>query len=64
MEDSGLDPVEYIIFRNMVSNISGEGKKDQIVAVIDSMDIPDAEKDRYYLTYGYSENTLGDTPWN
>ena len=62
--DSGLDPVEYIIFRNMVSNISGEGKKDQIVAVIDSMDIPDAEKDRYYLTYGYSENTLGDTPWN
>ena len=62
--NSGLNPVDYILFRNLISGISGDTKREQIVAVINDMNVPDADKDQYYLAAGYKESTLDDTPWN
>lgn len=62
--DSGLDPADYILFRAAISDISGEGKKQEIMDVIDSMDISRSDKDRYYYAAGYSESTIDDAPWH
>lgn len=62
--NSGLNPVDYILFRNLISGISGDTKREQILAVINDMNVPDADKDQYYLAAGYKESTLDDTPWN
>ena len=61
--DSGLDPADYILFRAAISDISGEGKKQEIMDVINSMDISRSDKDRYYYAAGYSESTIDDAPW-
>lgn len=62
--NSGLNPVDYILFRNLISGISGDTKREQILAVINDMNVPDADKDQYYLAAGYKESTLDDTPWH
>lgn len=62
--NSGLNPVDYILFRNLISGISGDTKREQIVAVINDMNVPNADKDQYYLAAGYKESTLDDTPWH
>ena len=62
--DSGLDPADYILFRAAISDISGDGKKQEIMDVIDSMDISRSDKDRYYYAAGYSESTIDDAPWH
>ena len=43
--------------------VSG-AKKAAVMDLIDSLDISKEQKDWLYLDAGYSENTMGDTPWN
>ena len=43
--------------------VSG-AKKAAVMDLIDSLDISREQKDWLYLDAGYSENTMGDTPWN
>lgn len=44
------------------NSISGS-KKEKVLNIIDGMDISDEDKDRLYLSAGYSEKTLGQVPW-
>ena len=44
-------------------SISGS-KKEKVVAFIAGMDIPDEQKDALFIAAGYSQNSLGTTPWH
>lgn len=55
---------EYIWFYTTVKGNDDASKKDQVVDWIDSSGLSKKQKDELYLSSGYSEKTLGSTPWN
>ena len=61
---SGLDIVVYMEYRNTVSTITGEGKKDRRLAVINSLPITIAQKDALYFAEGWAESNLYEAPWH
>lgn len=72
--ESGVDPEDYLIFRAMTANITGDkdengdtisgSKKEKTLAAIDMMDLSVQEKDALYYALGYSESTLRSAPWH
>lgn len=72
--ESGVDPEDYLIFRAMTANITGDkdengdtisgSKKEKMLAAIDMMDLSVQEKDALYYAIGYSESTLRSAPWH
>ena len=48
---------------SMPKSISGF-KKENVVAYIAAMDIPDEQKDALFIAAGYSQSSLGTTPWH
>lgn len=44
--------------------IEGQGKKDKVLAYIDSLPYSAAQKDSLYLAFGYSEKNIDDAPWH
>ena len=44
--------------------IDGQGKKDKVLAYIDSLPYSAAQKDSLYLAFGYSEKNIDDAPWH
>lgn len=72
--ESGVDPEDYLIFRAMTANITGDkdengdtisgSKKEKMLAAIDMMDLSVQEKDALYYALGYSESTLRSAPWH
>ena len=61
---SGLDIDVYIEYRNKVSAITGEGKKDRRMEIIHALPITKAQKDALYLAEGWAESKLSDAPWH
>lgn len=62
--DSGLPIDVYMDYRNTVSTITGEGKKEKRMAVINSLPITSAQKDALYFAEGWSESKLYEAPWH
>ena len=62
--DSGLAIDVYMEYRNKVSTITGEGKKENRMSVINSLPITSAQKDALYLAEGWAESKLYEAPWH
>ena len=62
--DSGLDIEVYMEYRNAVSTITGEGKKERRMEVIHSLPITKEQKDALYLAEGWAESKLYEAPWH
>ena len=62
--DSGLPIDVYMEYRNAVSTITGDGKKEKRMAVINSLPITSAQKDALYLAEGWAESKLYEAPWH
>ena len=61
---SGISIDVYMSYRNSVADITGEGKKERRMAVIDSLPITSAQKDALYFAEGWAESKLYEAPWN
>ena len=62
--DSGISIDQYMEYRNQVKDITGEGKKERRMAVIDSLPISDEQKDALYYAEGWAESKLSEAPWH
>ena len=62
--DSGLDIEVYMEYRNAVSTITGEGKKERRMEVIHSLPITKEQKDALYLAEGWAESKINEAPWH
>lgn len=72
-ENAGIDAVTFLLFAEAASNFtakdaSGQSvnglKKERITNYINSLDLTPEQKDYLYLSQGYSESGLPETPWN
>ena len=61
--DYGISIDTYMEYRDIVRNITGEGKKERRMAIIDSLPISDYQKDAMYYAEGWAESTINDAPW-
>ena len=64
VESSGISISVYMEYRNRVSDITGEGKKERRMAIIDSLPITSKQKDALYLAEGWAESKLNEAPWH
>ena len=62
--DSGLDIEVYMEYRNKVSTITGDGKKEKRMAVINSLPITRAQKDALYRAEGWADSKVYEAPWH
>ncbi len=62
--DSGISIDMYMDYRNQVKDITGEGKKERRMAVIDSMPISSSQKDALYYAEGWTASKLYEAPWH
>ena len=62
--DSGISINVYMDYRNKVSSITGEGKKEKRMAVINSLPISSEQKDALYYAEGWTESKLYEAPWH
>lgn len=62
--DSGISIDVYMEYRNTVSTITGEGKKEKRMAVIHSLPISSYQKDALYYAEGWAESKLYEAPWH
>ena len=62
--DSGLDIEVYMEYRNAVSTITGEGRKERRIEIIHSLPITKEQKDALYLAEGWAESKLYEAPWH
>lgn len=61
---SGISIDVYMDYRNKVSSVTGEGKKERRMAVINSLPITRAQKDALYFAEGWTESKLYEAPWH
>ena len=62
--DSGIAIEVYMDYRNQVKDITGEGKKEKRMAVIDSLQISSAQKDALYYAEGWTASKIHEAPWH
>ena len=62
--DSGISIDMYMEYRNAVSTITGDGKKERRMAVIHSLPISKAQKDALYYAEGWTKSKLHEAPWH
>jgi nuclear transport factor 2 (NTF2) superfamily protein len=63
VESSGISIKVFIDYRNQVKSITGDGKKEKRMAVINSMPISDSQKDALYYAEGWAASRLYEAPW-
>ena len=63
VEPSGITIEVFVDYRNQVKEITGEGKKERRMAVINSMPISAAQKDALYFAEGWAASKLYEAPW-
>jgi hypothetical protein len=63
-EPAGINVTVYLKYRDQVSSINGDGKKERRMAVIDSLPITKKQKDALYRAEGWAESKLDEAPWN
>ena len=51
-------------YREKVRSITGKGRKEARMAVIDSLPISSEQKDALYYSEGWAASTIGDAPWH
>lgn len=61
---SGLAIRTYVEYRSAVKDITGEGKKERRMAVIDSLPISNAQKDILYYSEGWTASRIHEAPWH
>ena len=62
--DSGISVDVYMDYRNRVSEITGENKKEKRMAIINSLPISRAQKDALYYAEGWAESKINEAPWH
>ena len=63
VESSGISIEVFVDYRNQVKGITGQGKKENRMAVINSMPISNAQKDALYFAEGWAASKLYEAPW-
>ena len=63
VESSGIPVEVFVDYRNQVKSITGDGKKERRMAVINSMPISNAQKDALYYAEGWAASRLYEAPW-
>jgi hypothetical protein len=63
VESSGISIEVFVDYRNQVKGITGEGKKERRMAVINSMPISKVQKDALYYAEGWAASRLYEAPW-
>lgn len=72
-ENAGIDAVTFLLFAEAASNFDAKDaygqsvnglKKERVTNYINSLDLTPEQKDYLYLSQGYSESGLSETPWN
>lgn len=72
-ENAGIDAVTFLLFAKAASNFDAKDaygqsvnglKKERVTNYINSLDLTPEQKDYLYLSQGYSESGLSETPWN
>ena len=61
---AGISADVYSDYCNQVKDITGEGKKEKRMAVIDSLPLTSAQKDALYHAEGWAESKLNEAPWH
>ena len=64
VESSGISLKVFVEYRNKVKGITGDGKKENRMAVINSMPISNAQKDALYYAEGWAASTINEAPWH
>lgn len=62
--DSGIRINVYMEYRNKVSTITGEDKKERRMDVIHSLPITSAQKDALYYAEGWAASKIHEAPWH
>ena len=62
--DSGVPINTYMQYRDKVRSITGKGRKEARMAVIDSLPLSSEQKDALYYSEGWAASTIGDAPWH
>lgn len=63
-EPAGISVETYMGYRESVSAITGEGKKNGRMAAIDALPLTDEQKDALYFMEGWAESTIDEAPWH
>ena len=61
---SGMSIDVYMEYRNTVKDITGDGKKERRMAVIDSLPITAEQKDALYYAEGWAASRIWEAPWH
>ena len=61
---AGISMDVYVNYRNKIRGIEGEGKKENILPIINSMPISNAQKDALYFSHGWAKSRLSEAPWH
>ena len=64
VESSGIAMDVFFDYRNQVKGITGKGKKEGRLAVINSMPISNAQKDALYYAEGWAKSKIYEAPWH
>ena len=64
VSDAGISIEMFVDYRNRVKGITGETKKEDRMAVINSLPITSAQKDALYFAEGWAESKLWQAPWH
>jgi hypothetical protein len=62
--DAGITIEMFVEYRNRVKGITGETKKRDRMAVINSLPISSAQKDALYFAEGWTASRLWEAPWH
>ena len=63
VQSSGISIEVFVNYRNQVKSITGDGKKERRMTVINSMPISNAQKDALYYAEGWAASRLYEAPW-
>ena len=64
IQTSGMSIETYVRYRDEVKGITGTGKKEGRMAVIDSLPVSDAQKDALYYSEGWAKSRIYEAPWH
>lgn len=64
VESSGIPIDLFVEYRNKVKGITGEGKKDKRMDVIDALPLSSAQKDALYYAEGWAASRIDEAPWH
>lgn len=61
---SGISIEAFVDYRNQVKGITGDGKKERRMTVINSLPITSAQKDALYYAEGWAASKIYEAPWH